>query len=364
MKLSRRQNQNPAPPDNDRELVSPHRLPLASGSTTPGVVLHPQSAIRNPQSKVTLEDLLRFKRAERPAPEFWAGFETQLKQRQLAAAIHEQHPWWRAALPRFAIALPVGATAALAIGIIVWRNDAHQAAAPAAHTLATTAPAPAEKTGSTITGIATTTNPISPAAPATSTTPVPDENNWHAFNVATPPAANKPTAAEVAATQPVSEEHIQTAHAAFAATRTVAAASHFARAALASARPALTRNISSSTLMAMPVLAADLPAITLGIDNTTAEKNPAATTDSPNTPAEAAADTTVAKADDAASSSPRYARLISSYKEAAATPVQTPDNNPRAMRVRERATDRLNNKLLTDSVSRFGATGDSLSIKF
>jgi hypothetical protein len=44
-------------------------------------------------SKPTLEELLRLKRAERPDEQFWAHFERDLRQRQLAEII-EPRPWW------------------------------------------------------------------------------------------------------------------------------------------------------------------------------------------------------------------------------------------------------------------------------
>jgi|688.fasta_scaffold41653_2 hypothetical protein len=43
---------------------------------------------------VTLEDLLRLKRAERPVAEFWSQFEEALRAKQLAAIV-ERRPWWR-----------------------------------------------------------------------------------------------------------------------------------------------------------------------------------------------------------------------------------------------------------------------------
>ena len=39
------------------------------------------------QKPVSLEDLLRLKRAERPAPEFWVQFERELRAKQLAALV-------------------------------------------------------------------------------------------------------------------------------------------------------------------------------------------------------------------------------------------------------------------------------------
>ena len=43
--------------------------------------------------KVSLGELLRLKRAERPEPEFWARFEQDLRAKHLAAIV-EKRPWW------------------------------------------------------------------------------------------------------------------------------------------------------------------------------------------------------------------------------------------------------------------------------
>jgi hypothetical protein len=69
--------------------------------------------------KVTLEDLLRLKRAERPAPEFWNNFERELRQKQLTALL-EKRPWWQE-LPQLLARrsyLPIGATAILAFTLV------------------------------------------------------------------------------------------------------------------------------------------------------------------------------------------------------------------------------------------------------
>jgi hypothetical protein len=74
--------------------------------------------------KVTIEDLLRLKRAERPSAEFWTRFEQDLRAKQLAAIV-EKRPWWHFLhLPQAARALsrhqvPVGAAAILALSFIV-----------------------------------------------------------------------------------------------------------------------------------------------------------------------------------------------------------------------------------------------------
>jgi len=94
--------------------------------------------------KVTLEDLLRAKRAERPPAEFWTRFEEELRAKQLAALV-QQRPWWvgvgervRGTLVRYG--LPLGATAALAV--IGWVYQA----GPVAPVVAQTSPTAPNKT--------------------------------------------------------------------------------------------------------------------------------------------------------------------------------------------------------------------------
>lgn len=88
--------------------------------------------------KVTVEDLLHLKRAERPAAEFWTGFERELRQKQLTALL-EKRPWWQT-LPQLItrrVYLPVGATAILAFTLVSVKYYAPaqlaQVAAPAAN---------------------------------------------------------------------------------------------------------------------------------------------------------------------------------------------------------------------------------------
>jgi hypothetical protein len=77
--------------------------------------------------KVSLEELLRLKRAERPDPEFWSRFEQDLRAKQLAAIV-EPRPWWIALrLPQAARALarfqvPAGAAAVIALSFVVVVN--------------------------------------------------------------------------------------------------------------------------------------------------------------------------------------------------------------------------------------------------
>jgi hypothetical protein len=87
-----------------------------------------------PPAKPTLEELLRLKRAERPAPEFWADFDSRLRHKQLAAIVNRR-PWWRVSLTRCGkLLLPVGATAALAfLAVLIFQRtpSSQPASAPA-----------------------------------------------------------------------------------------------------------------------------------------------------------------------------------------------------------------------------------------
>ena len=80
---------------------------------------------RPQNSKVTVEDLLRLKRAERPDAEFWSKFEVELRQKQLAALV-ERRPWWQnlPLLLNRRVYLPVGATAVLAFTVVSLRYTA------------------------------------------------------------------------------------------------------------------------------------------------------------------------------------------------------------------------------------------------
>lgn len=74
---------------------------------------------------VTLEDLLKLKRAERPTAEFWGDFDRQLRAKQLRALV-EKRPWWHGlqtalySLGRYR--LQIGAVAAVAVTVFVVRD--------------------------------------------------------------------------------------------------------------------------------------------------------------------------------------------------------------------------------------------------
>lgn len=97
---------------------------------------------KNSPSRVTLEDLLHLKRAERPPEAFWAEFDKELRTRQLAAAV-EQRRWWFS-LPRVFVGfsryqMPMGAAAVLAVTFLTlreYREPGIELAIPAAAELA------------------------------------------------------------------------------------------------------------------------------------------------------------------------------------------------------------------------------------
>jgi hypothetical protein len=68
--------------------------------------------------KITVEDLLRLKRAERPPGEFWAKFDSEMRAKQLSAIV-SRRPWWDGISRGFVavrrLQVPVGAAAALAL---------------------------------------------------------------------------------------------------------------------------------------------------------------------------------------------------------------------------------------------------------
>ena len=84
---------------------------------------------------VSIEDLLRLKRTERPVAEFWADFDRQLRAKQLSALVGKR-PWWQSLTLARAFSgfrryhLPLGATAVVAITFVSMRMN--QPVAPVA----------------------------------------------------------------------------------------------------------------------------------------------------------------------------------------------------------------------------------------
>jgi hypothetical protein len=75
---------------------------------------------------ITIEDLLRLKRAERPPAEFWTTFDRELRAKQLSALVGKR-PWWQnfpKTFPRlFRYRVPLGASAIVVLTLISLRHD-------------------------------------------------------------------------------------------------------------------------------------------------------------------------------------------------------------------------------------------------
>src|SRR5271165_3495671 len=99
--------------------------------------------MKDSERRIAVEDLLRLKRAERPAPEFWSRFESEIRAKQLAAIV-VRRPWWDGLSNVFAAVrrnrFPFAAAATLALAWV----GVHYAGglSVAAHTAKTTAGAP------------------------------------------------------------------------------------------------------------------------------------------------------------------------------------------------------------------------------
>jgi hypothetical protein len=96
---------------------------------------------RDTDAKITIEDLLRLKKAERPPAEFWATFEAEIRAKQLSAIVIRR-PWWDGLSRIFAFLnrhqLAFGATAAVALAWMgVEYTSGHRLAVSAPQTHAT-----------------------------------------------------------------------------------------------------------------------------------------------------------------------------------------------------------------------------------
>ncbi|RRJ95061.1 hypothetical protein Ga0100231_012830 [Opitutaceae bacterium TAV4] len=212
-----------------------------------------------PKPTVSVEDLLRLKRAERPSEEFWTRFEKELHTKQLAACI-EPRPWWlgislvwRKASPA---ALPIGALAALALSVVGVVNVQRMAfsASPSSDPAATTSTIAAQSTPITAPdGVAPATTLSSTATVATLANPTAtmptgnggasseDGNQQNLLAVV--------TTATLAAQTPAVSEDANPAHSSTAAVATPSARAPAVTAAVAS----LT---GTSTIVSLPPLAA------------------------------------------------------------------------------------------------------------
>lgn len=276
----------------------------------------------DPKRPVTLEDLLRLKRAERPPTEFWEQFDRTLRAKQLAALV-EKRPWWRTMPSLFAgwrrYHLPLGATAVLAITVFALRDrPAPQPELGAENAIAAAA---AANQGTSIQSAATTS---SSAAPSVSLA-------LPASTVATPVASELVEQAVVAITQGTGARE---------SAENLASVS---RESPAADSPTSSRLVAASFTVAQMTE----PSLGRGLLATPA------LADASLTPTRASVEPL---AQIATATSSRFARL----KTAMAAPV---------VNTVARATDRVardlsDDRLSEDAIRRFAAKGDRFSVKF
>lgn len=266
--------------------------------------------------KVTLEDLLRLKRAERPAPEFWNNFERELRQKQLTALL-EKRPWWQE-LPQLLARrsyLPIGATAVLAFTLVSIKYYAPaQLAQGEAPAVGNTAPASL----SVATPVVATTAPVS--------SPLLNRNDQ-----AAPRLDDRTTAAELRAEQPVVAANADVQLPAMIAPQpeeTPSARSIAANLAhLEQSEPELLNAIAGNRLSSPPrVQAASLQTTELASLPTNASKR---------------------------------SRILAQYSDRQLAPEPTAPAI-----VRERLARRLGDPEIFDRISRVGVRGDAVSLKF
>jgi hypothetical protein len=282
---------------------------------------------QRPQSKVSLEDLIRLKRAERPPQEFWSEFESQLRHKQLAAIV-DKRPWWR----RFSMAnvaklsLPVGATAIVALTLTSFRERFH--ATPSA--------------GETITAFTSSAQSDATSAAADTAGAL----------------ANKKTQAELLASTQVEAN----------------AAAHLDVKPAAGSRAHADLVASSGAddvLVSQAEKEMSLAQVILGIEDNAPEVQPrfeetvliasSSLAGGASDSHHLGAQETPALAGLASSIDARRARLLVSVDSPESTIRK---DNSRVARTRDRIASRLNEQALSDSIRRLGLNGDSVSIKF
>ncbi len=281
---------------------------------------------QRPPSPVSVEDLLRLKRAERPAPEFWTEFEAQLRYKQLVAIV-DKRPWWRRVSLRNVgkLAIPFGATAAIALTVFTVRQPQPGAAPQAGES------AP----------LATTHESVSPVA----ATPSSGAVLVHRTEVAA--EAHERIADAEVSPEPVAKAATQVATAAVMQETDSPASSGAPEYSLAQVILGLEGSTESDARPQFEVESGFLSALQVGdFQSVALERREIA-------PAQPAA---------TVSQDPRRARLLASLSEVDESAHM--ESNPRVARSRERITRRLTEQALYDSISRLGLNGDSVSIRF
>ncbi len=284
---------------------------------------------QRPHSKVSVEDLLRLKRAEKPAPEFWTEFETRLRYKQLAAIV-DKRPWWRRVSLRNLgkLSVPIGATAALVLTALTVRQS-----------------------------------------PPTATPTVDKSARLAAQEPAQAPAdvsVSAPTLAHRSETAASREDSVQAQVASAPAAEASPAIVHVATSSSTSSSGAVATTSSSST----PEYS--LAQVILGLEGSTeSDARPQFEVESgllsslqvgDFRPVVERRDAPLAQPPAATPQDSRRARLLAYLTESEENGYT--ETNPRVARSRERITRRLSEQALYDSISRLGLNGDSVTIRF
>ncbi|MFH1498221.1 MAG: hypothetical protein ABII82_10395 [Verrucomicrobiota bacterium] len=306
----------------------------------------------NPDSsgKPTLEELLRLKRAERPQPEFWQQFDSELRRKQLAATI-EPKPWWlgltilsRKLAP---VGLPVGAAAALTLAAVSYQTIGW---APAADD--TNAPALAADLHLPAHPPAVAANPPS-TPPAAETADVPSPMDGLAGEAPVMVAESAPVTEPTTANTAQSRELGVTV-----ASLLPGVGLHRGDALQPAGNPTVSQRFIADNLAAAQKANPGLslfPGIDLSLDRlmSGAVLAGVADTKAPSVAVEATADQPVPEM------SPRNARLLALVKSA-----EDSEAAMVAANIAREQAGRLNDDILYASATRLGVGGDRLSIKF
>jgi hypothetical protein len=104
------------------------------------------------KSPITLENLMRLKRVEQPAPEFWTQFDKELRAKQLTAIL-EKRRWWHSFPRAYGLVarhpMAMGTAAALVIGLFSVNEFRGNARAPVAASVDDVTYAPSESVAPT-----------------------------------------------------------------------------------------------------------------------------------------------------------------------------------------------------------------------
>jgi hypothetical protein len=284
---------------------------------------------QRPQSKVSVEGLLRLKRAERPASEFWTEFDGQLRRKQLAAIV-DKRPWWRrVSVANLAkLTLPAGATAILALAVINVRERTQPV--PGLESVAST------NLSSPVSVSATTT--IRPAGESSGT----------------------PLLAVADQEQSAPTTHTTSRDAAVASDSATVLTPHAITGDIVASRDAAEQSLAQVILGLEGTMESDArpsyqPAsempILASLDSMQNSSAPVVTT----TQSDSFMQVSAPRND-------RRARLLASLDSQDRSDMVS--GNSRVARSRERIANRLAEQSLYDSISRLGLNGDSVSIKF